>query len=105
MRQSSFLGQIFRTMESGRHSAVSVRYRTLVRYNPRHGAPISVEGAATLSGLGLLAMWMGLNPTGPPVGDSMEEMMRIFVGQRDKEFDAHLCAEHVHKMESRRRSA
>jgi hypothetical protein len=45
------------------------------------------------------------NPTGPPIGETMEEMMRIFVGQRDKEFQSHLCAEHVHKIASGRKSA
>jgi hypothetical protein len=34
------------------------------------------------------------NPTGPPVGKSMDEMMIQFQQQRDKEFAAHVCAAH-----------
>ena len=34
------------------------------------------------------------NPSGPPTGNSFDEMMRSFELQRDKEFDSHVCAEH-----------
>lgn len=34
------------------------------------------------------------NPTGPPVGDSLDEMTREFERQRDKDFASHLCARH-----------
>ena len=34
------------------------------------------------------------NPVGPPVGESLDEMMRNFELQRDQEFASHVCAEH-----------
>ncbi len=34
------------------------------------------------------------NPSGPPFGISMDEMMEHFEQQRDKEFKSHVCAEH-----------
>ena len=34
------------------------------------------------------------NPTGPPVGKSIDEMMIQYQQQRDKEFAAHVCAAH-----------
>jgi hypothetical protein len=33
-------------------------------------------------------------PSGPPTGNSLAEMMDIYERQRDKEFAAHVCAEH-----------
>jgi hypothetical protein len=34
------------------------------------------------------------NPTGPPVGKSIDEMMIQYQQQRAKEFAAHVCAAH-----------
>jgi rubredoxin len=34
------------------------------------------------------------NPSGPPLGGSMEDMKRNFESQRAKEFTAHVCAQH-----------
>lgn len=33
-------------------------------------------------------------PSGPPLGNTLEEMKENFEGQREKEFAAHVCAEH-----------
>jgi hypothetical protein len=33
------------------------------------------------------------NPSGPPVGTSLEAMIKSFQAQRDREFAAHICAE------------
>jgi hypothetical protein len=33
-------------------------------------------------------------PSGPPVGNSLEEMMAIYKRLRDEEFAIHVCAEH-----------
>jgi hypothetical protein len=35
------------------------------------------------------------NPSGPPVGLSLDEMKRNFERQRDKEFAFHVCAQHT----------
>jgi hypothetical protein len=35
------------------------------------------------------------NPVGSATGDSFAEMMRNFESQRDKEFAAHVCADHA----------
>jgi hypothetical protein len=34
------------------------------------------------------------SPSGPPGGDSLEEMIEKYERRRDKEFAAHVCAEH-----------
>jgi hypothetical protein len=34
------------------------------------------------------------NPTGPPTGDSIEQMKMHYEQQRDKEFRTHVCTEH-----------
>jgi hypothetical protein len=34
------------------------------------------------------------NPSGPPSGNSLEEMKEYYEQRRDKEFGAHHCAEH-----------
>jgi rubredoxin len=41
-------------------------------------------------------------PLGPPVGKTLEEMKENFERQREKEFAAHVCAEHQ-KTKSQRR--
>ena len=33
-------------------------------------------------------------PSGPPVGNTMDEMKVNFAAQRDKEFVSHVCAKH-----------
>jgi len=38
--------------------------------------------------------WIFRSP-GAPVGNSLEEMKRNYEIQRDKEFAAHVCSEHV----------
>lgn len=30
-------------------------------------------------------------PTGPPIGNTMDEMMQTFSAQRAKEFESHIC--------------
>jgi hypothetical protein len=35
------------------------------------------------------------NPAGPPTGESLEEMKSQYEKRRDKEFAAHICAEHI----------
>ncbi|MGB2621814.1 MAG: hypothetical protein WA857_13935 [Candidatus Acidiferrum sp.] len=34
------------------------------------------------------------NPSGPPVGNSLQQMKEYYERRRDKEFAAHVCAEH-----------
>jgi hypothetical protein len=34
------------------------------------------------------------NPLGPPLGNSLESMMRDFERQREKEFASHACAQY-----------
>jgi len=34
------------------------------------------------------------SPSGPPHGDSLEDMMQDFERQREKEFAAHVCVQH-----------
>ena len=34
------------------------------------------------------------NPSGPPMGDSLHEMMQNYERHRDKDFATHFCAEH-----------
>jgi len=41
------------------------------------------------------------NPQGPPSGNSLEEMKKYYEQQRDKEFAAHLCAEHPRTKKAR----
>jgi Uri superfamily endonuclease len=31
-------------------------------------------------------------PSGPPVGNTMDEMIQTFSAQRDKEFQSHICS-------------
>jgi hypothetical protein len=48
----------------------------------------------TLQGFGCSECnWM-FNPSGPPVGESLDEMKRKYEAQRDKEFAAHVCAKY-----------
>jgi hypothetical protein len=34
------------------------------------------------------------SPSGPPIGKSLDEMMQNYEQQRNKDFAAHLCADH-----------
>jgi hypothetical protein len=34
------------------------------------------------------------NPSGPPIGESLDEMTQHYERQRDRDFAAHVCAEH-----------
>jgi hypothetical protein len=34
------------------------------------------------------------NPSGPPTGNSIDEMKENYARQRDKDFAVHVCAEH-----------
>jgi rubredoxin len=34
------------------------------------------------------------NPSGPPIGNSLEEMKHNYEKQRDKDFAVHVCAEY-----------
>jgi hypothetical protein len=34
------------------------------------------------------------HPSGPPLGDSLDEMKRNYERQRDREFAGHVCAQH-----------
>jgi rubredoxin len=34
------------------------------------------------------------NPEGPPVGESIDEMISNYEERRDKEFTSHVCAQH-----------
>lgn len=40
-------------------------------------------------------------PSGPPVGNCMEEMIHNFEGQRDKDCALHVCAAHARPMNNR----
>jgi len=43
--------------------------------------------------------WL-FNPSGPPLGDSLEEMTRQYERQRTQDFAAHVCAEHRRSTDS-----
>lgn len=45
------------------------------------------------------------NPSGPPRGFTLDQMKENFERQRDKEFVAHVCAQHPRSRESRPRKA
>ena len=45
-------------------------------------------------GWGCVECAWAFNPAGPPVGESLGEMMQNFITKRDVEFAAHVCAEH-----------
>jgi hypothetical protein len=36
-------------------------------------------------------------PTAPPIGESLDAMMRNFESQRDQEFASHICVKHPRK--------
>jgi len=46
----------------------------------------------TLQGFGCSECNWRFNPSGAPVGKSLDEMKRNYEAQRDKEFAAHVCA-------------
>jgi hypothetical protein len=41
------------------------------------------------------------NPSGPPVGNSLQEMKEYYEQQRDKEFATHFCAERTKAKKAR----
>ena len=45
-------------------------------------------------GFGCSECAWAFNPSGPPVGNSLQEMKEDFARRRDNEFAAHVCAEH-----------
>jgi hypothetical protein len=47
-------------------------------------------------GFGCSACAWVFKPSGAPMGNSFDEMMRNFELQRDNEFASHICAEHPH---------
>jgi hypothetical protein len=57
--------------------------RKLVRREVRR---VSVWGCSACA-------WV-FNPSGSPVGRTIEEMIQNYEQQRDKDFAAHICAEH-----------
>jgi hypothetical protein len=54
---------------------------------------IWIEGSR-IQGSGCSECAWIFNPSGPPTGDSLDEMKEIYERHRDKEFAAHVCAEH-----------
>ena len=60
--------------------------RNIIGYGPRN----SVDKARA-SGWGCSVREWVFVPSGPPVGDTIGEMTRNFVAQRDKEFASHVC--------------
>jgi len=44
-------------------------------------------------------------PSGPPLGDSLEEMIQNYERQRDTEFASHVCAQHQKYMAVREHSS
>ena len=47
-----------------------------------------------LQGFGCSECNWVFNPSGAPVGESIDEMKRKYEAQCDKEFAAHVCAKH-----------
>jgi|SRR5579859_3548568 len=45
-------------------------------------------------GFGCSECAWAFKPSGPPVGNSFQEMKEDYARRRDKEFAAHVCAEH-----------
>ena len=54
---------------------------------------IWIEGSR-FRGWGCSECHWRFDPSGPPTGNSVDEMMRNFELQRDKAFASHVCAEH-----------
>ena len=44
-------------------------------------------------GYGCSACLWAFKPAGPPVGNTLEEIKRLYEAQRDKEFAVHVCIE------------
>jgi hypothetical protein len=44
-------------------------------------------------------------PSGPPLGESLKEIMSNFERQRDTEFKSHVCAQHPKRLAVRERSS
>ncbi len=54
---------------------------------------------ATFRGYGCSECGWVFTASGPLVGDTIEEMKRRYESQRDREFGAHVCAEHPRKID------
>jgi hypothetical protein len=73
----------------------------ITNYSNRKGSPkvaarrtlIWIEGTR-FQGSGCSECAWVFRPSGPPAGDSLAEMMETYERRRDKEFAAHVCAEH-----------
>jgi hypothetical protein len=48
-----------------------------------------------LQGFGCSECHWVFHPSGAPAGESLDEMKQKYEAQRDKEFAAHVCAEHT----------
>jgi len=46
-------------------------------------------------GFGCSECAWAFNPSGPPAGNSLQEMKEYYERWRDKEFAMHICAEHT----------
>jgi len=53
-------------------------------------------------GFGCSECAWAFNPSGPPVGNSLQEMKEYYERRRDKEFAIHECAEHPRAKKSKR---
>jgi len=53
-----------------------------------------------LHGFGCSECAWTFNPSGPPVGNSLQEMKANYERLRDKEFTIHVCAEHPKAMKA-----
>jgi len=72
-----------------------------INYSRRKGSPkvavrrslIWIEGSR-FQGSGCSECAWVFTTSGPPAGDSLADMMEKYERQRDKEFAAHVCADH-----------
>jgi hypothetical protein len=55
---------------------------------------IWIEGPR-FQGFGCSECAWTFNPSGPPAGNSLQEMKKYYERRRDKEFAIHICAEHT----------
>ena len=66
------------------------------RTNP--GTPIPRQMVWTktpqIAAWGCVGCAWAFSPSGPPLGNNLEEMIRNYELQRDKEYASHVCAEH-----------
>jgi hypothetical protein len=55
-----------------------------------------------LQGYGCSECAWEFKPSGPPAGNSLDEMKEIFERRRDKEFAIHVCAEYPRAKKAKR---